>query len=133
MRCPFYGGGRGVVFVKLTRYAGHVRFEVHFEVRGEHRGHRGDDGGAHLGSAGRVTARSYSAGGADGPLLEAREVAHPEFSGVSIRRQGPCCTFRADVAYPMILDRLARHLLAFGQQTAQVFRAWAMRAFWACS
>ena len=54
MRCPFYGGGRGVVFVKLTRYAGHVRFEVHFEVRGEHRGHRGDGGGAHLARAGAL-------------------------------------------------------------------------------
>jgi hypothetical protein len=38
-------GGRGVIFVKLTGYAGHSKFGVHFDVRAEHLAPRDEGGG----------------------------------------------------------------------------------------
>ena len=31
---------------------------------------------------------------------KAREVAHPQFLGISVQRQDPLCTFLADAAHP---------------------------------
>ena len=98
MRCPFYGGRRGVIFVKLTGYAGESEFGV-FECAGS-AGRFVGMVPARLRNAIRVTANSDSAGGADGPLLEKREKWRTPVLFCRRSKKGPRYTFRADVAHP---------------------------------